>query len=138
MLAFQHCWLALLCACRTILNSWGTGKQPGQLRARGITADGLFKIQMGLAGVGTPDKTYAVSCYPAESTALNPHHDQPWTRNRRRPLALRDDSDTCYTYISRQGDTVASVVDHFGLDMRQVGVPSRTQQLSVTHTNTFR
>jgi hypothetical protein len=37
----------------------------------------MFKIQMGLAGVGTPDATYAVSCYPANSTALNPNSDQP-------------------------------------------------------------
>lgn len=96
---------------RTILNSWGTSNQSGQLRVKGITADGLFKIQMGLAGVGTPDKTYAVSCYPAEGAALNPNHDQPWTRDRRRLLTPPDDSDTCFTYTTKKGDTVASIVD---------------------------
>jgi hypothetical protein len=42
-----------------VLNSWGSGTAAGQLRTKGITGDGLFKINMGLAGVGTPDNTYA-------------------------------------------------------------------------------
>jgi hypothetical protein len=42
-----------------VLNSWGEGAADGQLRTKGVTADGLFKIQMGVAGVGTPDNTYA-------------------------------------------------------------------------------
>jgi cell envelope opacity-associated protein A len=76
---------------------------------------------MGLSGVGTPDATYAVSCYPAESTILNPNADQPWTRSRRLPLTPRQgDKDTCYSYTIRRGDTLAAVVDHFGLDVRQV------------------
>jgi hypothetical protein len=45
--------------CRSVLNSWGSGGAPGQLRTKGVTRDGLFKIHMGLAGVGTPDNTYA-------------------------------------------------------------------------------
>jgi hypothetical protein len=76
---------------------------------------------MGLSGVGTPDATYAVSCYPAESTIINPNADQPWTRSRRLPLTPRQgDRDTCYSYTVRRGDTLAAIVDHFGLDMRQV------------------
>jgi hypothetical protein len=52
-----------LSCCRSILNSWGVGRgDKQQLRTRGITADGLFKVQMGLAGVGTPDNTYAGMC----------------------------------------------------------------------------
>uniref|UniRef100_A0A383VW72 Peptidase C1A papain C-terminal domain-containing protein n=1 Tax=Tetradesmus obliquus TaxID=3088 RepID=A0A383VW72_TETOB len=105
----------------TILNSWGTGKDPSQVRSAGVTADGLLKIQMGLSGVGTPDATYGVSCYPAGATPLNLNSDQPWTRSRRRPLKPRaGDKDTCYSYTTRRGDTVAGIVDHFGLDMRQV------------------
>jgi hypothetical protein len=86
----------------------------------------LFKIQMGLSGVGTPDATYAVSCYPAKSTKLNRNEDEPWTRSRRRPLAPwnPDDGawhyDTCFKYTIRAGDTVDAIVDHFGLDMREV------------------
>uniref|UniRef100_A0A383W9S6 Peptidase C1A papain C-terminal domain-containing protein n=1 Tax=Tetradesmus obliquus TaxID=3088 RepID=A0A383W9S6_TETOB len=107
----------------TLLNSWGKGRDAGQLRASGVTADGLFRMQMGLAGVGTPDATYAVSCYPAEGTPLHPNHEQPWARSRRRPLTPESSevllSNTCYRYTIREGDTVASIVDHFGLDMRQ-------------------
>jgi hypothetical protein len=109
------------CLRRTVLNSCGTGKQPGQLRVKGITADGLFRIQMGLAGVGTPDKTYAVSCYPAASTPLNRNHDRPWTRKQRLSLTpINDLDDTCYIYKTRQGDTLGAIVDHFGLDLRVV------------------
>uniref|UniRef100_A0A383W3I5 Peptidase C1A papain C-terminal domain-containing protein n=1 Tax=Tetradesmus obliquus TaxID=3088 RepID=A0A383W3I5_TETOB len=122
----------------TILNSWGTSKQQGQLRAKGITEDGLFKIQMGLAGVGTPDKTYAVSCYPAEGAALNPNHDQPWTRNRRRLLTPQGDSNTCFTYMTQQGDTAASIVDHFGLDMRLQFVQDKANRGIVGTLATFK
>jgi hypothetical protein len=107
------------------VNSWGASNDPGQLRSSGITRDGMFKMQMGLAGVGTPDATYSVACYPAESTQLHPHSDQPWTRNRRRFLTPQK-GDTallgaaCYSYTIRKGDTVSDIVDHFGLDMRQV------------------
>ena len=49
-----HC----CCCCRTdndnytwtMLNSWGTGLNSRQTRNAGVTADGLFKISMGLAG----------------------------------------------------------------------------------------
>jgi hypothetical protein len=94
---------------------------------KGITADGLFRIQMGQAGVGTPDKTYAVSCYPAASTPRNRNHDHPWTRGRRLNLTrihTKSFNDTSYTYATRQGDTLGAIVDHFGLDMRLVSAPS--------------
>jgi hypothetical protein len=111
------------------MNSWGTGKD-GQMRSSGVTADGLLKVQMGLLGVGTPDATYGVSCYPAAGAALNLNSDQPWTRNRRRPLKpLVGDRETCYSYTLRRGDTVASIVDHFGLDIRQVKCPLKRLQL---------
>ncbi|WIA23159.1 hypothetical protein OEZ85_001490 [Tetradesmus obliquus] len=107
----------------SVLNSWGRGGDPGQLRSSGVTGDGLFRMQMGLAGVGTPDATYAVSCYPAEGTPLHPNHEQPWARSRRRPLTPESRevllSNTCYRYTVQEGDTVASIVDHFGLGMRQ-------------------
>jgi hypothetical protein len=94
------------------------------MRASGITADGIFKMQMGLAGVGTPDATYVVSCYPAEGTDLHPNSEQPWARSRRRPLTPESTevllNNTCYRYTTQQGDIVASIVDHFGVDMRQV------------------
>jgi hypothetical protein len=53
------CQLHVLVPRRSVLNSWGYGSAPGQLRSKGVTGDGLFKIHMGLAGVGTPDNTYA-------------------------------------------------------------------------------
>jgi hypothetical protein len=81
----------------------------------------MFKMQMGLAGIGTPDATYAVSCRPTDGTKLNLHWNQPWTRSRRRFLTPREsDRDTCYSYTIQKGDTVGAIVDHFGVDMRQV------------------
>jgi hypothetical protein len=91
------------------------------VRTSGITADGLFKMQMWLSGIGTPDATYGVSCYPANGTALNLHHHQPWTRSKRRLLTPADGGiGKCYNYMAVLGDTLAAVVDHFGVDMRQV------------------
>jgi hypothetical protein len=66
----------------------------------------------------------AVSCYPAEGTADNPNWEQPWARKRRRPLRPIRNSDACFDYAVAPGDTVAGIVDHFGLSMRQVGVSS--------------
>jgi hypothetical protein len=122
MLCLAYVVTACLCWCRSILNSWGIGRSANQLRVKGLTADGLLKMQMGLSGVGTPDATYAVSCYPAEGTKLNPNAGQPWTSSRRLPLKPRDslgDRATCYTYFITPGDTLAAIVDHFRLDMRE-------------------
>uniref|UniRef100_A0A383VUU5 Peptidase C1A papain C-terminal domain-containing protein n=1 Tax=Tetradesmus obliquus TaxID=3088 RepID=A0A383VUU5_TETOB len=105
----------------TMLNSWGTGRDAGQLRTRGVTADGLLKMQMGLSGVGTPDATYGVSCYPANGTSFNLHHHQPWARSIRRFLTPLDGiNGKCYNYTIVRGDTLAAIVDHFGTYTRQV------------------
>jgi hypothetical protein len=85
----------------------------------------MFKMQMGMSGVGTPNATYAVPCYQAEGTKLNQNHEQPWASSRRRPLnpeSWREVSlnNTCYRYTVQLRDSVASIVDHFGLDMRKV------------------
>jgi hypothetical protein len=112
----------LLLLCRTILNSWGTGRDKGQLRTSGITGDGLFRIKMGLSGIGTPDATFGISCYPTNGTTANLHSHTPWTRNIRRFLTpLEGINGRCYNYTIRKGDTLAAIVDHFELDMRQVG-----------------
>jgi hypothetical protein len=114
------------CTSRSILNSWGKSNDAGQLRSSGITRDGMFKMQTGLAGVGTPDATYAESCYPADGTKLNLQWDRPWERSRRRYLTPRQgDKDTCYSYTVQKGDTVGGIADHFGLDMRQVSTGFR-------------
>lgn len=43
--------LASVDHCRTVLNSWGTGWEPDQLRLKGgVTGDGMFKVNMGLLG----------------------------------------------------------------------------------------
>jgi hypothetical protein len=96
----------------------------------------MFKMQMGLAGVGTPDATYAVACYPADGTKLNLHWDQPWTRSRRRFLTPRQgDKETCYSYTIQKGDTVGGIADHFGLDMRQVSTGFRyVSELQLQYT----
>jgi hypothetical protein len=86
---------------------------------------------MGLSGVGTPDASYAVSCYPAKFTKLNRNEDEPWTRSTRRRLAPWNpnsptwDHDTCFKHTIKAGDTVAAIVDHFGLDMRLVGTAAQ-------------
>ncbi|WIA20843.1 hypothetical protein OEZ85_005193 [Tetradesmus obliquus] len=58
----------------TILNSYGRGDAADQTRLRGgVTADGMFKIYMGLAGVGTPEKSYAGMCVPLATHTLLLH-----------------------------------------------------------------
>jgi hypothetical protein len=52
-----------LCGCSH--HSWGSGRVNRFKRPQGITADGTFRIQMGVGGVGTPDATYGVKCEPA-------------------------------------------------------------------------
>eukprot|EP00883_Tetradesmus_obliquus_P003349 jgi/Sobl393_1/13601/SZX60317.1 len=107
----------------TILNSWGSGTDPDNMRAKGgTTADGLFRVKMGLLGVGTPDNSYGVTCEPTKGTRENLHGQRLWiTDARRRPLQLPPDLDArgdCYNYRVQRGDDVASVVDGLGLDVR--------------------
>jgi hypothetical protein len=95
---------------------------------------------MGLAGVGTPDQTYAVSCYPAASRPLNRNHDQPWTRDRRLNLTQIHNesiSETCYTYTTRQGDTLGAIVEHLGLNMRLVSATLCSMHVGVAQKHSF-
>ncbi|KAF8063660.1 MSL1 [Scenedesmus sp. PABB004] len=106
-----------------ILNSWGGGRTPGQSRSSGVTRDGLVKVKMGLAGVGTPDQTFGVECAPPSGGKLDPHQVVPWQRPR--PVELVDrgqilDLDApCVQYRVAAGDTAASIAEAFGLDMRR-------------------
>ncbi|KAF6250826.1 hypothetical protein COO60DRAFT_1645962 [Scenedesmus sp. NREL 46B-D3] len=102
------------------INSWGSGTRSNE-RTRGITRDGLFKINMGLAGVGTPEQTYGVSCtvFPGNKRDL---HGTPWLARQRRqvqPLnaaAALNVTATCYNYQVQPKETVASIVESLDLD----------------------
>ncbi|KAF8056023.1 MSL1 [Scenedesmus sp. PABB004] len=106
------------------LNSWG-GATKTQVRTKGFTADGLFRIKMGVAAVGTPDETYGLECTPVPGAPQHdPHSTQPWRVPR--PVELldpvRDTLDLrapCVGYRVARGDTLASIVDSFGIDMRR-------------------
>ncbi|KAF8055998.1 hypothetical protein HT031_006519 [Scenedesmus sp. PABB004] len=107
-----------------VLNSWG-GATKAQVRTKGFTADGLFRIKMGVAAVGTPDETYGLECTPVPGAPQHdPHSTQPWRVPR--PVELldpvRDTLDLrapCVGYRVARGDTLASIVDSFGIDMRR-------------------
>ncbi|KAF8069582.1 hypothetical protein HT031_001699 [Scenedesmus sp. PABB004] len=104
-----------------VQNSWGAAADAGQFRTRGITADGLVRVKMGLAGVGTPDQTFGVECVPLPGSEHDPHHVQPWLRPRRVELERRDQlldlNTSCVIYRARADDSVASIVDAFRIDM---------------------
>eukprot|EP00882_Tetradesmus_deserticola_P025183 GHRQ01027646.1.p1 GENE.GHRQ01027646.1~~GHRQ01027646.1.p1 ORF type:complete len:451 (+),score=70.12 GHRQ01027646.1:210-1562(+) len=102
------------------INSWGNDTNSNE-RTRGVTSDGLFRIEMGLAGVGTPEQTYGVSCtvFPGNQKDL---HGTGWLTKQRRqvqPLnaasALNVTAD-CYSYRVQRKETVASIVESLGLD----------------------
>ncbi|WIA23217.1 hypothetical protein OEZ86_010105 [Tetradesmus obliquus] len=109
----------------TMLNSWGSGLNSSQTRKDGITADGLFKISMGLAGVGAPDQTYGVSCSPPPGSQWDPFGVQKFYGGKlRKNVQLMKPADrvnlttTCFNYVLTNNDTVASVVDHFEQDIQ--------------------
>ncbi|WIA11336.1 hypothetical protein OEZ85_011459 [Tetradesmus obliquus] len=108
----------------TLLNSWGSGNDPDNLRVKGgITADGLVKVRMGLLGVAQPEETYGVICEPTTGTPENQHGHMPWITDERRrmltPLPAPDDmSGTCFNYTTLLDEGVAFIVDHFDLDIR--------------------
>jgi hypothetical protein len=63
-----------------------------------------------------------VSCTPAAGSALDLHQTQPWTKAGREPVTWWKDAQSsratqCFNYTPATGKTVASIVDHFGLDM---------------------
>ncbi|KAF8072389.1 RCH2 [Scenedesmus sp. PABB004] len=106
----------------TILNSWGDTASTMDSE-RGVTADGLFKIKMGVAGVGVPDQTFGVECVPAPGGPFDLHETQPWRDPK--PVTLVDpaadlfklDPD-CYTYTARAREPLSAVADAFGINMR--------------------
>ncbi|KAF6258414.1 hypothetical protein COO60DRAFT_1692748 [Scenedesmus sp. NREL 46B-D3] len=115
------------------INSWGSGTRSNE-RTRGITRDGLFKINMGLAGVGTPEQTYGVSCtvFPGNKRDL---HGTPWLARQRRqvqPLnaaAALNVTATCYNYQVQPKETVASIVESLDLDYGPSSSRIEQQQL---------
>ncbi|WIA32987.1 hypothetical protein OEZ86_006147 [Tetradesmus obliquus] len=99
----------------TAMNSWGNGTSRLQRRPtrglqdethRSATADGLFRIQMGIGGVGTPEQTYGVVCTATQQRQLATANSQPWEQERR-PVDPDNRSDaldilaTCYKYNFR-------------------------------------
>lgn len=78
---------------------------------------------MGLAGVGTPEQSFGVTC------AVQPNnkrdlHGTSWLAKPRKPLKPVGDvsaptiSATCYNYNMQQNDSVASLIETFQLDVR--------------------
>eukprot|EP00882_Tetradesmus_deserticola_P003461 GHRQ01003660.1.p1 GENE.GHRQ01003660.1~~GHRQ01003660.1.p1 ORF type:complete len:712 (+),score=141.58 GHRQ01003660.1:390-2525(+) len=120
----------------TLLNSWGSGNDSTNTRTSGVTADGLFKVQMGLAGVGTPDQTYGVSCAPLPGSTADPHGvRQFYGYKSQLPVEFinpakdkLDLSVPCFKYTLRRNDTVASVVDTFDLSMEEFVLKQLTTQ----------
>ncbi|WIA11601.1 hypothetical protein OEZ85_011706 [Tetradesmus obliquus] len=107
----------------TAMNSWGQGPSTLLPYQPGVTADGLFRIQMGIGGVGTPEQTYGITCTATEQHKLATVNTQPWEQERR---AVAPDSaavalDTlasCYRYKFVKGDTVASIVSWSGVPIQ--------------------
>ncbi|WIA36815.1 hypothetical protein OEZ86_008070 [Tetradesmus obliquus] len=121
----------------TVLNSWGSGTDPSSPRKTGgTTADGMFKIRMGVAGVGTPEVTYGVECEPAPGSVDNMHVNKPWLRKSRLNLS-RADTPNCYNYKMGENDTLAYVADHFDVDIRTV-VSDNLGLFSVMHNTTYK
>ncbi|WIA18668.1 hypothetical protein OEZ85_003372 [Tetradesmus obliquus] len=109
----------------TMLNSWGTGLNKSQTRNAGITADGLFKISMGLAGVGAPDQTYGVSCSPPPGSPWDPFGVRKFYGGKpRKNVQLIKPSDRvnlsnrCFNYVLTNQDTMSLVVDHFDQEIQ--------------------
>ncbi|WIA41421.1 hypothetical protein OEZ86_005004 [Tetradesmus obliquus] len=128
----------------TVLNSWGSGTDPSNPRKiGGITKDGMFRIRMGVAGVGTPDFTYGVMCEPTDGSIYNLHNDKPWLRKARLPLQpireqpIGESKPFCYTYTMKAHDTLAYMADHFGLEISQV-VKSNLQLFETDPNTTFK
>ncbi|WIA41425.1 hypothetical protein OEZ86_005008 [Tetradesmus obliquus] len=125
----------------TVLNSWGNGTTPSNPRKTGgITKDGMFRIRMGVAGVGTPDLTYGVVCEPAPGSVGNMHANKPWLRNTRLPLTPAKDEpreNRCYFYTMTAKDTFASVADHFEVELSDL-VQNNLKLFSVVHNTTYK
>ncbi|KAF6255687.1 hypothetical protein COO60DRAFT_193116 [Scenedesmus sp. NREL 46B-D3] len=121
----------------TILNSWGSGGELDNPRKNGITADGMFRIRMGVAGVGTPDVTYGVVCEPAPGSVDNLHGNRPWLTNTRLPLRPIVGDATCYLYEMSTNDTFASVAEHFDVDIRTL-VEDNLQLFSIIPDVTYK
>ncbi|WIA32991.1 hypothetical protein OEZ86_006150 [Tetradesmus obliquus] len=105
----------------TGLNSWGKGSTNKD--KEGITADGLFRINMGLAGVGTPEQTYGVACtvFPGNKKDL---HGTPWLAKPRKPVSpinaavALEVNANCYKYKTEANESVSTIVEWFDLDYR--------------------
>ncbi|WIA41427.1 hypothetical protein OEZ86_005009 [Tetradesmus obliquus] len=122
----------------TVLNSWGSGTDPSNPRKTGgVTADGMFKIRMGVAGVGTPDLTYGVVCEPAPGSVDNMHANSPWLKKTRLPLKPFEKEEGCYSYTMTASDTFASVADHFDVDIRSL-VSNNLELFSIITNTTYK
>ncbi|WIA12826.1 hypothetical protein OEZ85_006454 [Tetradesmus obliquus] len=108
----------------TAMNSWGNRTSKSR---PGVTADGLFRIQMGIGGVGTPEQTYGVVCTLTEQQKLATVISQPWEQERRplEPINKTVALDTlaeCYRYTFSMDEAVASVVDWSGIPLHCGGL----------------
>ncbi|WIA21131.1 hypothetical protein OEZ85_005443 [Tetradesmus obliquus] len=122
----------------TVLNSWGSGSTPSNPRKTGgTTKDGMFRIRMGVAGVGTPDLTYGVVCEPAPGSVDNMHANNPWLKDTRLPLTPTEKKKGCYTYNMTAKDTFASVAEKFKVKISDL-VRDNLQLFNVTPNTTYK
>lgn len=108
-----------------------------------MTDDGLFRIRMGDAGVGTPDQTFAVMCEPAPGSERDPHGAKAWRVRADMPLALARASDinnlgqgVCFLYRARSTDYPAAIADAFEIDIRQLAADN-THVFPTVSSNTI-
>jgi hypothetical protein len=85
----------------------------------------MFRIKMGVAGVGVPEETFGVSCVPYPGNEHDLHATEPW-RHPRAVQLVNTKTDTfnldveCYNYDPTPNDTVAAIADAFELDIRKL------------------
>jgi hypothetical protein len=85
----------------------------------------MFRIRMGVAGVGVPEETFGGSCVPHPGNEHDLHATEHWRQPRPVQLVnaktdlLKLDA-KCYNYDPTPTDTVVSIADAFEQDIRKL------------------
>jgi hypothetical protein len=90
---------------------------------------GIFKIAYGVALVGNPNETFAITCSLAPPYQPNPLKKWPL----RIASSSRLETSPCCTYRAQAGDYLAGIADHFGADLLKL-VANNTHILGTTST----